>query len=185
MMPGEDGFETCRKLKESQITVVIPVVFVSALGETANKIRGFSVGAVDYVTKPYDVLSLSQDIYGYFCADLSGHNLCSSLATSSFKALISQSSDLVHSPKEALSTVNRVLEKVLPLEIYLTAVYILLNRKKKTVKIASAGHPSIIYLPLSGSPEILSLVGDVLGMFENVSMDLLEMDVSSGDRFYN
>ncbi|MCK5671976.1 MAG: response regulator [Spirochaetales bacterium] len=251
MMPGEDGFETCKKLKSNPVTVDIPVIFVSALNETTNKILGFSVGAVDYVTKPfdqdeiiarvklhlrlskamkavietqanrlsqltlaqqamllrpedipdakfsvfyksvleaggdfYDVLLLSKDIYGYFCADVSGHNLGSSLATSSFKALISQNTGVVNSPKETLSTVNRVLEKVLPVDIYLTAVYILLNRQKNTVQIVSAGHPPVVYLPVDGTPELISIVGDILGMFQNVSLDLLDMDVAKGDRFY-
>jgi signal transduction histidine kinase len=51
-MPGMDGFETCRKLKENPATRPIPVIFMTALAETANKLVGFQAGAVDYVTKP-------------------------------------------------------------------------------------------------------------------------------------
>ncbi|WP_280154934.1 ATP-binding protein [Piscinibacter sp. XHJ-5] len=52
MMPGVDGFETCRRLKASELTRDIPVIFMTALADTADKLTGFSVGAVDYVTKP-------------------------------------------------------------------------------------------------------------------------------------
>jgi two-component system, sensor histidine kinase and response regulator len=52
MMPGIDGFETCRRLKASQITQDIPVIFMTALSDTVDKVYGFQLGAVDYVTKP-------------------------------------------------------------------------------------------------------------------------------------
>ena len=54
LMPGADGFETCRRLKASPTTRGIPVVFMTALTDSADKITGFEVGAVDYVTKPLD-----------------------------------------------------------------------------------------------------------------------------------
>ena len=52
MMPGLDGFETCRRLKASPLTRDIPVVFMTALTDTSDKLTGFAAGAVDYVTKP-------------------------------------------------------------------------------------------------------------------------------------
>ena len=52
MMPGIDGFETCRRLKANERTADIPVIFMTALSETQDKVKGFSVGGVDYVTKP-------------------------------------------------------------------------------------------------------------------------------------
>jgi two-component system, NtrC family, sensor kinase len=53
MMPGIDGFETCRQLKSNAITADIPVIFMTALAEANHKVTGFSVGAVDYITKPF------------------------------------------------------------------------------------------------------------------------------------
>ena len=53
MMPGIDGFETCRRLKADDATKDIPVIFMTALTETVDKVRGFSVGGVDYITKPF------------------------------------------------------------------------------------------------------------------------------------
>ncbi len=54
MMPGIDGFKTCERLKEEEITRDIPVIFMTALSETAAKVRGLSLGAVDYITKPFE-----------------------------------------------------------------------------------------------------------------------------------
>ncbi|MCP4396138.1 MAG: response regulator [bacterium] len=53
MMPGIDGFETCRRLKANATSADIPVIFMTALTETVDKIAGFSVGGVDYITKPF------------------------------------------------------------------------------------------------------------------------------------
>ncbi|HEY9696821.1 MAG TPA: response regulator [Trichocoleus sp.] len=53
MMPGIDGFETCRQLKANPDTKDIPVIFMTALSDTTNKMEGFQLGAVDYITKPF------------------------------------------------------------------------------------------------------------------------------------
>ncbi|KYF86885.1 hybrid sensor histidine kinase/response regulator [Sorangium cellulosum] len=55
LMPGMDGFETCRRLKASGSTKDIPVIFMTALGETAYKVAGFEAGGVDYVIKPLEI----------------------------------------------------------------------------------------------------------------------------------
>jgi PAS domain S-box-containing protein len=55
MMPGKDGFDACRQLKESPETQDIPVIFMTALASTEHKIKGFKAGAVDYVTKPLQI----------------------------------------------------------------------------------------------------------------------------------
>ena len=54
MMPGIDGFETCQRLKANPDTLKIPIIFMTALSETVDKVRGLSLGAVDYVTKPFE-----------------------------------------------------------------------------------------------------------------------------------
>ncbi|WP_413165224.1 response regulator [Capilliphycus salinus ALCB114379] len=52
LMPGIDGFETCRRLKADPETEDIPVIFMTALASAEDKVKGFQFGAVDYVTKP-------------------------------------------------------------------------------------------------------------------------------------
>lgn len=54
MMPGLDGFETCRQLKANVTTQDIPIIFMTALTDTSHKVKGFKVGAVDYITKPFE-----------------------------------------------------------------------------------------------------------------------------------
>ena len=53
-MPGIDGFETCRRLKANLITGEIPIIFMTALTDLVNKVQGLSLGAVDYITKPFE-----------------------------------------------------------------------------------------------------------------------------------
>jgi DNA-binding NtrC family response regulator len=52
-MPEMDGYEVCRQLKENEKHLNIPVLFLSALDETADKVKGFEAGAVDFITKPF------------------------------------------------------------------------------------------------------------------------------------
>lgn len=52
MMPGIDGFETCKRLKADPTTRDIPVIFMTALSDSVDKVKGLSLGAVDYITKP-------------------------------------------------------------------------------------------------------------------------------------
>lgn len=55
MMPGINGFETCRQLKKQHDTAHIPVIFMTALSDPVDKIRGFDAGGVDYITKPFQL----------------------------------------------------------------------------------------------------------------------------------
>ena len=54
MMPGIDGFETCRRLKADPRTKDIPVIFMTVLSEVVDKVKGLNLGAVDYITKPIE-----------------------------------------------------------------------------------------------------------------------------------
>lgn len=53
-MPVLDGFETCRRLQTNPATSSIPVIFMTALADVENKVKGLSLGAVDYITKPFE-----------------------------------------------------------------------------------------------------------------------------------
>lgn len=53
-MPEMDGYEVCRRLKSDEKSSRIPVIFISALDETTEKVKGFEVGGVDYITKPFE-----------------------------------------------------------------------------------------------------------------------------------
>jgi DNA-binding response OmpR family regulator len=54
MMPGIDGYETCTRLKADETTRNAAIIFLTALQDTREKVRGLSLGAVDFITKPFD-----------------------------------------------------------------------------------------------------------------------------------
>jgi len=54
MMPGMDGYEVCKKLKASEKTKHIPVIFITAISEAMDDAKSFHLGAADYVTKPFN-----------------------------------------------------------------------------------------------------------------------------------
>ena len=54
MMPGMGGFEFCRLLQAHEQFQQIPIIFMTASADTASKVRGFGLGAVDYITKPFE-----------------------------------------------------------------------------------------------------------------------------------
>src|SRR5499426_1240927 len=58
VMPGMDGYEVCRRLRQMPETAEVPIMFLSSLEEVQNKTRGFEVGANDYLTKPFDMLEV-------------------------------------------------------------------------------------------------------------------------------
>src|SRR4249920_3301998 len=69
MMPEMDGFETCRQLKASEQWRQIPVIFLTAKTDTADIVRGFELGAVDYVAKPFNAHELLARVKTHLTVD--------------------------------------------------------------------------------------------------------------------
>jgi phosphoserine phosphatase RsbU/P len=251
MMPGESGFETCSMLKMNHPTEDIPVIFISAIDAVKDKVKGLTIGAVDYITKPfekaeviararihirlkqayslliqqqslkltqlkeaqqamltrpedcqgarfavcyqprheaggdfYDVVQCGDGIFGYFVADVSGHDLSASFTTSALKALIKQNSSPLYTPQETMKMVNGVMCSVLTDEQFLTACYAHLNRNRSELTIINAGHTPVVYLPLNGSAEVIYSSGDPVGIFTTPSFDFHQRKVVKGDRFF-
>jgi two-component system, LuxR family, sensor kinase FixL len=76
MMPGLDGFEVCQRLKATPETADITVIFLSALGDSQAKVRGFAVGGVDYIAKPFQ----SDEVVARVRTHIKIHRLESELA---------------------------------------------------------------------------------------------------------
>lgn len=69
LMPGLDGYETCRRLKQHQQTCNIPVLFLSALSEPNDKVAAFKAGGIDYITKPFQ----KDEVLARICTHLELH----------------------------------------------------------------------------------------------------------------
>jgi DNA-binding response OmpR family regulator len=69
MMPGIDGFQTCQRIKASTRWREIPIIFLTAKTETADVVRGFEVGGVDYVAKPFNAHELLARVRTHLALD--------------------------------------------------------------------------------------------------------------------
>ncbi|MCP4104203.1 MAG: response regulator [Desulfobacteraceae bacterium] len=67
MMPGISGYEVCRQLKADEQTGNIPIIFISALNEVTDKVKGFSLGGVDYITKPFQTDEVLARVRTHLC----------------------------------------------------------------------------------------------------------------------
>jgi diguanylate cyclase (GGDEF)-like protein/PAS domain S-box-containing protein len=67
MMPGIDGYETCQIIKNNSAWASIPIIFMTALAETSHKIKGFELGAVDYITKPFQEQEVLARVRTHLC----------------------------------------------------------------------------------------------------------------------
>ena len=75
MMPGMDGYEVCRRLAADPATAGIPVIFLTAMTDVADKARGFAFGAVDYVTKPFEPLEIQARVRTHLALTQARHEL--------------------------------------------------------------------------------------------------------------
>ncbi|MBT8366465.1 MAG: response regulator, partial [Deltaproteobacteria bacterium] len=75
MMPDMDGYEVCRRLKADPDTRDIPVLFITALDEIQNKTNAFAVGAVDYITKPFELAEIKARVKTHLTLKLASQAL--------------------------------------------------------------------------------------------------------------
>jgi sigma-B regulation protein RsbU (phosphoserine phosphatase) len=102
MMPGIDGYEVCRRLKKDESSSDIPVIFLSSLQDTADKVLGFQVGAVDYVNKPFQ----SDEVKARVNTHLTIHHL---------RRAVENQKEKLENELEVVSEVQRrLLPKTLP-----------------------------------------------------------------------
>ncbi len=132
----------------------------------------------------YDVFPVSAKGFGYFVADVSGHDLGASFITSSLKALIRQNAGPLDGPSDALRTMNGVLRTLLAPGQHLSAAYLTLARPSGRIRLALAGHPAPLLVTAQGETFFLETDGDLLGAFANVHFKVLDMRAQPGDRIY-
>jgi CheY-like chemotaxis protein len=75
MMPGMDGYEVCRRIKSEPKTSGIPIIFITSMSEIQNKTKGFELGAVDYITKPFEVMEVKARVKTHLSLTLARREL--------------------------------------------------------------------------------------------------------------
>ena len=143
MMPEMDGYEVCRRLKADPDTRDIPVLFITALDEIENKTTAFEVGAVDYITKPFELLEIKARVKTHLTLNLA------------IQALAAQRDRLQQSLDLAMEIQQSLLPKRNP-------VLEGLDIAGKSVYCDETGGDYYDFLDL-GSEKIGIIVGDVSG----------------------
>lgn len=251
IMPGMDGFEVIRHLKAIPVVAEVPVIFITGEEGPESTVKGFELGAVDYITKPfhhmevqarlkahiklfstikslanaqaetlkqinqaqnsllkkpdefpdatfgvlyeslhaaggdiYDIIEISDGVYGYFVGDFAGHQISTGFLTSSVKALLQQNCVSFNSPSESMRIVNSVLCELMQVGQYLTACYAVIDRHKNTLTVVNMGHPPLLFIPLHGNVREIGRGGDILGAFPDPIYREHTVDIYPGDRIF-
>lgn len=110
LMPDIDGFATCSRLKSQAATREIPVIFLTALSETVNKVQGFKLGGVDYITKPTEQEEVLARIQTHLRIQKMGRTLATQnkelQQTLNFEALIRRITDKIRDSLDEASCLS-------------------------------------------------------------------------------
>lgn len=109
MMPGIDGFETCRRIKKNPKTADIPIIFMTALSDTDSKVQALEIGAVDYITKPFQEKEVLARVKSHLQLYRLTKNLEQQVAQKAFELEASQL-QLIH--KEKMSALGNLVAGV-------------------------------------------------------------------------
>ena len=132
----------------------------------------------------YDVLSLGEDVFAYFVADISGHGIGPGFLTAAVRALLRQYSSPLYSPEDTMRGINAVMHSTLHDEQYLTACYARLYKRRHTLSVVSAGHPPLIHVSAAGQAGTVAVESDPLGIFGAVVLQKQDIRMQPGDRFF-
>ncbi len=141
MMPDLDGFEICTRLKANPIYAEIPIIFTTALAESQQKVKGLNLGAVDYITKPFD----QREILARINLHLKLHTLNSQLKDEiQKKRQVEQALNQLN-----LELENRVEERTSQLQITLQELQL---AQQKLLEREQQLHHKAYHDPLTGLP---------------------------------
>lgn len=132
----------------------------------------------------YDVIPVGDSLVDYVVADASGHDLGTALWTTAMKTLLHEHARALFDPPEILGAINKSLSRVMPEELFFTAVYARLNRQTGRLTLVSGGHPPAICLQRGKQPIVILQTGDVIGAFPNAGFGTTDVILQAGDRFF-
>ncbi len=75
MMPGISGYDVCNELKKQKVTSEIPIIFLTAMSNIDNKTKAFELGAVDYITKPFETMEVKARVHTHLSLKLAQEEL--------------------------------------------------------------------------------------------------------------
>ena len=75
MMPGMDGYEVCSRIKANKAMAEIPIIFLTAMTDINSKAKGFELGAVDYITKPFEIIEVKDKVNTYLSLKFAKYKL--------------------------------------------------------------------------------------------------------------
>ncbi|MBT5549872.1 MAG: diguanylate cyclase [Nitrospina sp.] len=102
MMPGIDGYEVCRRLKQSDVSKYIPVIFITAKGDTESIVEGFDVGAVDFIMKPFKVKEVCARVHTHLTLSAALNKLIQDSETDPLTGLFNRRTFLKRIEEEAM-----------------------------------------------------------------------------------
>ncbi|MBI4746848.1 MAG: hybrid sensor histidine kinase/response regulator [Acidobacteria bacterium] len=177
-MPQMNGFEVCTQLKADPATCDIPVIFISALDETIDKVRAFEVGGVDYVTKPFQIEEVLARVNSQLRIARLQHELIEKNV-----ALTQANADLSASRQE-LAEANIQLREMAEIKANFTAMLVHdlkspLSVVKATLDFLSidgdvvAGpYGALVHASVKTISKILAMIGELLEVFRTDSKEI-------------
>ncbi|MBF0406106.1 MAG: SpoIIE family protein phosphatase [Candidatus Riflebacteria bacterium] len=132
----------------------------------------------------YDAYKVAKDVVDYYVADTCGHNVGSSLIGATLKALIRQNANYNVPLKQTFQKINTVMKSIIPDEVFISVVYLRINRAIMKAEVLCAGHPSPIFLSQPDGAFNCELAGDPLGSFNEVSFETKEIDIAPSEKIF-
>jgi len=171
MMPEMDGYEVCEKLKADDETKNIPVIFITAKSEATDETKGFKLGAVDYITKPFSPLVVRARVKMHMELKLHRDRLEDLVAsrTSELSLLNKQITNLLDATKELLQAENAV-----------SACSISIDHLASLQETGSFNHASLFLPEKNGESFNEYILWNENGLIENPSPKDIESDRASG-----
>jgi len=152
MMPGIDGYEITRILKSNPKTKEIPIIFITALSGIEDKVKGFEIGGVDYILKPFN----TNDLLARLNTHIQLKGAKDELKKKN-ELLIDREAHLVHLIEEKTTELKE--------QLYTDSLTKLPNRMKLKEDIEGALYPTLILINIDNFREINSFFGNKIGDF--------------------